>query len=163
MTLYKFNQDTQIDEFGVDHSNFSLRDEVEYNIMRANESNAAKLTDFATTQTNSGFSIRDDGNYAWDVPQEYDRRPNMAGTFNNFMKINRENPIQKPFTTGNIVGDFQFMRALGNISPFAKAAVWGANAGSLIGGYAGNLKRAYDESHLFDKNNETGSFILQDK
>ena len=38
MPLYKFNQDTQIDEFGVDHSNFSLRDEVEYNIMRANQS-----------------------------------------------------------------------------------------------------------------------------
>ncbi len=37
MTLYKFNQDTQIDEFGVDHSDFSLRDEVEYNIMRSQE------------------------------------------------------------------------------------------------------------------------------
>lgn len=36
--LYKFNQDTQIDEFGVDHSNFSLRDEIEYNTMRANQS-----------------------------------------------------------------------------------------------------------------------------
>ena len=36
--LYKFNQDTQIDEFGVNHSNFSLRDEIEYNTMRANQS-----------------------------------------------------------------------------------------------------------------------------
>lgn len=34
MTLYKFNEKTQIDEFGVDHSNFSLRDELEYNYMR---------------------------------------------------------------------------------------------------------------------------------
>ena len=37
MPLYKFNQDTQIDEFGVDHSNFSLRDEVEYNLMRSQD------------------------------------------------------------------------------------------------------------------------------
>ena len=37
MTLYKIDQDTQIDEFGVDHSNFSLRDEIEYNTMRAQE------------------------------------------------------------------------------------------------------------------------------
>ncbi len=37
MTLYKFNEKTQIDEFGVDHSNFSLRDELEYNLYRAKE------------------------------------------------------------------------------------------------------------------------------
>ena len=37
MSLYKFDPDTQIDEFGVDHSNFSLRDEIEYNFMRANQ------------------------------------------------------------------------------------------------------------------------------
>ena len=36
--LYKFNQDTSIDEFGVDHSNFSVRDELEYNKMRLNQS-----------------------------------------------------------------------------------------------------------------------------
>lgn len=37
MTLYKIDEDTQIDEFGVDHSKFSLRDELEYNFMRAKE------------------------------------------------------------------------------------------------------------------------------
>ena len=37
MSLYKFNDETQIDEFGVDHSNFSLRDEIEYNFRRAKE------------------------------------------------------------------------------------------------------------------------------
>ena len=36
--LYKIDQDTQIDEFGVDHSKFSLRDEIEYNTMRLNQS-----------------------------------------------------------------------------------------------------------------------------
>ena len=38
MTLYKINQETQIDEFGVDHSKFSLQDEIEYNKMRASQS-----------------------------------------------------------------------------------------------------------------------------
>ena len=37
MSLYEIDRDTQIDEFGVDHSNFSLRDEIEYNFMRANQ------------------------------------------------------------------------------------------------------------------------------
>ena len=36
--LYKIDQDTQIDEFDVDHSKFSLRDEIEYNTMRLNQS-----------------------------------------------------------------------------------------------------------------------------
>ena len=37
MTLYKIDEDTQIDEFGVDQSKFSLRDKLEYNFMRAKE------------------------------------------------------------------------------------------------------------------------------
>lgn len=35
MSMYKINEKTGIDEFGIDHSNFSLRDELEYNMMRA--------------------------------------------------------------------------------------------------------------------------------
>ena len=38
MKLYDMDQQTRIDEFGVDHSNFSLRDEIEYNFMRARQS-----------------------------------------------------------------------------------------------------------------------------
>jgi hypothetical protein len=37
MTLYKLKENSQIDEFGIDHSKFSLRDEIEYNMMRARE------------------------------------------------------------------------------------------------------------------------------
>ena len=32
--LYDIDEKTHVDEFGVDHSNFSLRDELEYNYMR---------------------------------------------------------------------------------------------------------------------------------
>ena len=39
MSLYNIDDKTQIDEFGVDHSKFSLRDELEYNYMRAGEKN----------------------------------------------------------------------------------------------------------------------------
>lgn len=38
MSTYKINEKTGIDEFGIDHSNFSLRDELEYNMMRAKQS-----------------------------------------------------------------------------------------------------------------------------
>ena len=38
MSMYKINEKTGIDEFGIDHSNFSLRDELEYNMMRAKQS-----------------------------------------------------------------------------------------------------------------------------
>ena len=37
MSLYDIDEKTHIDEFGIDHSNFSLRDELEYNYMRANQ------------------------------------------------------------------------------------------------------------------------------
>ena len=37
MKLYDMDQQTRIDEFGVDHSNFSLHDEIEYNFRRAKE------------------------------------------------------------------------------------------------------------------------------
>lgn len=39
MSLYNIDNKTQIDEFGVDYSKFSLRDELEYNYMRASEKN----------------------------------------------------------------------------------------------------------------------------
>ena len=38
MSMYTINEKTGIDEFGIDHSNFSLRDELEYNMMRAKQS-----------------------------------------------------------------------------------------------------------------------------
>lgn len=38
MSLYDINDKTGIDEFGVNHNNFSLRDEIEYNFKRAKES-----------------------------------------------------------------------------------------------------------------------------
>lgn len=37
MSLYNFNRDSQTDEFGVSHKDFSLRDEIEYNFRRAKE------------------------------------------------------------------------------------------------------------------------------
>lgn len=37
--LYKIDKDTLIDEVGVDHSKFSLREELEYNMMLADEKN----------------------------------------------------------------------------------------------------------------------------
>ena len=36
-TLYDIDEKTHVDEFGVDHSDFSLLNEIEYNFMRANQ------------------------------------------------------------------------------------------------------------------------------
>ena len=48
MKLYDMDQQTRIDEFGVDHSNFSLRDEIDYNFRRAKEKEMQQsLTDNA--------------------------------------------------------------------------------------------------------------------
>ena len=37
MSLYDINEKTKVDEYGVCHKDFSLRDEIEYNMMRQNE------------------------------------------------------------------------------------------------------------------------------
>lgn len=42
MAIYKIDHKTNIDEFGVDHTNFSLRDEIEYNFMRVKENRAKR-------------------------------------------------------------------------------------------------------------------------
>lgn len=42
MSLYDINDKTGIDEFGVNHNNFSLRDEIEYNFKRAKEKEKKK-------------------------------------------------------------------------------------------------------------------------
>ena len=44
--LYKIDKDTLIDEFGVDHSKFSLREKLEYNMMLADEKNNQSQTLF---------------------------------------------------------------------------------------------------------------------
>ena len=41
--LYEINRNTMVDEFDVDHSKFSLRDEIEYNFNRAKERNQGIL------------------------------------------------------------------------------------------------------------------------
>ena len=52
MNLYEIDRDTQIDEFGVDHSNFSLRDEIEYNFRRAEEKRQQKSLMSQAVDTN---------------------------------------------------------------------------------------------------------------
>lgn len=42
MNLYDIDEETQIDEYGVCHKNFSLRDELEYNFRRAQEQEQQK-------------------------------------------------------------------------------------------------------------------------
>ena len=43
MSLYRIDDKSQIDEFGVDLSNFSLNDELTYNVQRAKEKELQKI------------------------------------------------------------------------------------------------------------------------
>ena len=142
-----------VDEFNVDHSKFSLRDEIEYNFKRANErelaqyyaNNLPMLQNIQVPKV-AEYNIRDDKNYAWNKLKPYDRRGNVAGILNNFMKINKENPVSKPISTGNTVGDNLLMQTLKRVYPPVHLMVQGINNSYQLGGYGANLQRAYKES-----------------
>ena len=78
--LYDYDQQTKVDEFGVDHSNFSLRDEIEYNFKRAKEKERQQMIksyadlssiqpEFSKNEFNQ-YNIRNDKNYALDMPKQ---------------------------------------------------------------------------------------------
>ncbi len=46
--LYEINPTTMVDEFDVDHSKFSLRDEIEYNFKRAKERSKQEINNYLT-------------------------------------------------------------------------------------------------------------------
>jgi len=153
MSLYKFDDKTQIDEYGVNHSDFSLRDEIEYNARRAKEKEMRQLaknyanviaTDFNIDSKNSnGYSIYNDKNYAWTVPHKYDHRPdNILAQVHNFQEINKERPIAKPITTGSKLVDFAVKYGLGKINPLIKAGINAYNLGYQGAGYYDNWQRA---------------------
>ena len=81
--IYKIDKNTMVDEFDVDHSKFSLRDEIEYNFKRAKErklaqyyaNNLPMLQNIRVPQT-SEYNIRDDKNYAWNAAPEVEENSN---------------------------------------------------------------------------------------
>ena len=151
--IYKIDKNTMVDEFDVDHSKFSLRDEIEYNFKRAKErelaqyyaNNLPMLQNIKVPQT-SEYNIRDDKNYAWNKPEPYDRRNNAAGVLNNFIKINKENPVSKPISTGNIAGDNLLMQTLKRVYPPAHLIIQGINNSYQLGGYLANIQKAYSKN-----------------
>ena len=160
MKLYDMDQQTRIDEFGVDHSNFSLRDEIEYNFRRAKEREMKQNKyqelaksyadtvpiDYGVNLANqNGYNIRDDNNYAWDMPHKYDHRPNnIFAQVHNFQEINKEYPVQKPITTNSKLADFAVKRVLSRISPYIPLGINAYNWGYQGAGYYDNWKRAKD-------------------
>ncbi len=95
------------------------------------------------------LTITGTNNYAWDVPQKYDHRGNLAATYNNFKVINKENPISKPITTGNPTGDFILNRVVSKIAKPVDLGVKAFNYGYQGAGYIDNLHKAYQESNKY--------------
>ena len=108
------------------------------------------------------YNIRDDKNYAWDLPHKYDRSPTVAGIFNNFIKISTEHPVKKAISTGNSISDYSIMQ-IAKKFPVVNKIIFGANVAKFVGGNIGNLKRAYDEAHILDNERRGNNFILSDK
>ncbi len=83
--LYKINRNTMVDEFDVDHSKFSLRDEIEYNFKRANKralaqyyaNNLPMLQNIQVPKV-AEYNIRDDKNYAWSTIPESKENSNNS-------------------------------------------------------------------------------------
>ena len=97
------------------------------------------------------YFIKDDKNYAWDAPQKYDHRGNIASTINNFRIINQEHPIEAPNIMGSSLGDkaLKMFLTKSKLSPLSQMKT-AFDLGYLGAGYYDNFKRAYDESHRHD-------------
>ena len=103
-------------------------------------------------QQSSQYYIRDDKNYAWDMPQKYDHRDNIWGTINNFKVINQKHPIAKPITTGSTIGDINMNVRLGKINPIIPLSINAYNAGYMGAGYLDNWQQAKKVGKLKEYN-----------
>ena len=100
-----------------------------------------------STNYNNEYNIRDDKNYAWAVPEPYDRGGNIRSVYNNFLKINQEHPIANPISTGNNITDAVVMKFIAQYMPYAALALNAYKYGYMGEGYYDNLTRAYHESY----------------
>ena len=159
------NNQTDINYNGVNTENDAEYNQTSNNfdIVSENKKNTDRYIDYAklaqnltgylpdnpypSHRINSGYNIRDDKNYAWDIPKQYDRRGNLASLYNNFKKINKENPISYPISTGNIITDNIIMRNIAKRYPYIAMGLNAYKFGYMGKGYYDNLKRAYIESH----------------
>ena len=132
---------TPIGDFTYDAAKYSIVNNEEYN---------------NTNTDKEEYYIRDDKNYAWDIPHKYDHRGNLAATVHNFMEINKEHPIQKPITTKSKIADFAIKQGLSKINPLISAGINAYNLGYQGAGYYDNWQRAknagkYPEYPTFQK------------
>ena len=99
-----------------------------------------------TNSNNNAYYIRDDKNYAWNMPQKYGHLPNWKNVYDNFLIINKENPIKKPLSSGNYITDFTIMRNLALRHPLISSMINAYNIGYMGAGYWDNLRKAYNET-----------------
>ncbi len=92
MSLYDIDEKTQIDEYGVCHKDFSLRDELEYNAMRQNEKEQqSQIQNVKTQQSHNVNNVDDFMNKLSSLYQEY------------FGERNYQNRYRKGCTPENIL------------------------------------------------------------
>ncbi len=181
-----------IDSYGVNHKNFSLRDELEYQLARHEREqrlmdgyNARGInknypqfgTDFwGNPENNYGFGL---SNVAQNIAQNqlkhtsgtpifssstsdnhhlvpltdntitssrYNHDCSFGGIVDNFLKIRKDAAVEKPLTTGTIIGDWILTQIPGigkGINAYNKGTFIGSNISHAINAYNESCNHAY--------------------
>ncbi len=113
--------------------------------------NQSVQPDMIQHDNQKGYNIRNDNNYEWTNSEPYDRGGDIISVYNNFRKINTENPIISPTSSGNKVTDFVVIQRIKKLYPHLAKMIRAYDLGYRGAGYYDNLKRAYRESHRYDR------------
>ncbi len=159
MSLYDIDEKTQIDEYGVCHKDFSLRDELEYNIMRQKEKEQqmkqqsqpqSQVQNVKTQQSQNDNNVEDFMNKLSSLYQEY------------FGERNYQNRYRKGCTPENIlyntISNYKIspnpkLTPVANYAiskvPVADKLVKNYVRGEQIGNGAANVFNAMEEAGCF--------------
>ena len=162
--------DDLIDTYGVDHSNFSARDEVEYQFARQNKENqliqnynnqgiSDNYPQYGTNfwgnpDNNYGFGssnihdnienrkqLEDNMPNIYNSYSRYNNECSVHGVFDNFLKMRKDTAVEKPISSGIPAADYSINR-IPIIGKYIKAY----NSSSQAGAALAQGMNAYHES-----------------
>ena len=165
------NGENQIDTYGVNHSNFSVRDELAYQMFRQqkegqminnfNQQGITKgypqySTNFwgGSSNNNYGFGssnihdnienrkkLEDNMPHPYNSYSRYNRDCSAHGVVDNFLKIRKDTAVEKPFSSGLPAADSAIKRI-----PIIGKYINAYNLSSQIGAALAQGQNAYQES-----------------
>ena len=163
--------ENQIDSYGVDHSGFTLRDEIAYQMARQqrenqiikNYNNQGITQDYpqagtnfwgGSSNNNYGFGssnihdnienrkkLEDNMPHPYNSYSRYNRDCSVHGVVDNFLKIRKDTAVEKPFSSGLPAADSAIKRI-----PIIGKYINAYNLSSQIGAALAQGQNAYQES-----------------